>query len=244
MTSYHPDRVDRQTMSKGVQRIFSQVSHTYELVNHLLTFGLDVFWRRKASRIAARDGGERWLDVCSGTGETAAYLQKHANGGISVITADFSLPMTRVASQKHEAKQITMTLADAKQLPYPDNTFDLVIISFATRNINKTRESLLEYLREFRRVLKPGGRFINLETSQPQSRFIRWLFHLYIRLTVKPLGSFISGSKSGYAYLSYTVPRFYSADEFVQILHEAGFRGAGFQHMTLGLAAIHWAMKL
>ncbi|MHA2020771.1 MAG: ubiquinone/menaquinone biosynthesis methyltransferase [Candidatus Thorarchaeota archaeon] len=230
-------------MSKGVQRIFSQVSHTYELINHLLTFGLDVFWRRRASRIAAKDGGERWLDVCSGTGETAAYLLRHANDGVSVVTADFSLPMTRVATQKHEAKQITMTLADAKQLPYPDNTFDLVIISFATRNINKNREGILEYLQEFRRVLRPRGRFINLETSQPQSRMIRWMFHLYIRMTVKPLGTFISGSKSGYAYLSYTVPRFYSADEFVQILREAGFRSAGFERMTLGLAAIHWALK-
>jgi demethylmenaquinone methyltransferase/2-methoxy-6-polyprenyl-1,4-benzoquinol methylase len=230
-------------MSKGVQRIFSQVPRTYELVNHLLTFGLDIFWRRRASRIAAKDGGERWLDVCSGTGETAAYLQKHAKGRASVITADFSLPMIRTAAKKHEAKQIAMTIADAKQLPYPDNTFDMVIISFATRNINKNGEGLLEFLREFRRVLRPGGRFINLETSQPQSRLIRWLFHLYIRMTVKPLGSFISGSKAGYAYLSYTVPRFYSADEFVLILRDAGFRRTGFERMTLGLAAIHWAMK-
>jgi demethylmenaquinone methyltransferase/2-methoxy-6-polyprenyl-1,4-benzoquinol methylase len=230
-------------MSKGVQRIFSQVPYSYELVNHLLTFGLDVIWRRRATLIAAKDGGERWLDVCSGTGETAAYLQKQANGRVSVVTADFSLPMTRIAAQKHEAKQTALTLADAKHLPYPDNTFDLVIISFATRNINNSREGLMEYLQEFRRILRPGGRFINLETSQPQSRLIRWLFHLYIRMTVKPLGSFISGSKSGYAYLSYTVPRFYPADDFMQLLYNAGFRSVGFEHMTLGLAAIHWAIK-
>jgi demethylmenaquinone methyltransferase/2-methoxy-6-polyprenyl-1,4-benzoquinol methylase len=230
-------------MSKGVQRIFSKVSHTYELINHLLTFGLDVLWRRRASLIAAKNGGAKWLDVCSGTGETAAYLQKQADGGASVVTADFSLPMTRVAAKKHEAKQIAMTLADAKQLPYPDNTFDLVIISFATRNINTNRAGLMEYLREFRRVLQPGGRFVNLETSQPQSRLVRWLFHLYIRMTVKSLGSLISGSNSGYAYLSYTVPRFYSADQFARILSEAGFRSTGFERMTLGLAAIHWAIK-
>jgi demethylmenaquinone methyltransferase/2-methoxy-6-polyprenyl-1,4-benzoquinol methylase len=230
-------------MSKGVQRIFSQVSHTYELVNHLLTLGLDVFWRRRASCTAAKDGGERWLDVCSGTGETAAYLQKHTDSRTSVVAADFSLPMTRVAAQKHEAKQIAMTLADAKRLPYPDNTFDLVIITFATRNINNSRKGLLEYLQEFRRVLKPGGRFVNLETSQPQSRLIRWLFHLYIRMTVKSLGSFISGSKSGYAYLSYTVPRFYSAEEFARILSDAGFMDASFERLTLGLAAIHRAIK-
>ena len=230
-------------MSKGVQHIFSEVSHTYELVNHLLTFGLDVFWRRRASCTAAKGGGERWLDVCSGTGETAAYLQRYADSRASVVTADFSLPMTRVAVQKHEAKQIAMTLADAKQLPYPDDTFDVVIITFATRNINNSRDGLLKHLREFRRVLKPGGRFVNLETSQPKSRLIRWLFHLYIRITVKPLGSFISGSKSGYAYLSYTIPRFYSAEEFARMLSDAGFMNASFERLTLGLAAIHRAIK-
>jgi demethylmenaquinone methyltransferase/2-methoxy-6-polyprenyl-1,4-benzoquinol methylase len=212
-------------------------------VNHLLTFGLDVFWRRRASKIAAQGGGKKWLDVCSGTGETAGYLQMYSNSRVFVVTADFSLPMTRVAAKRHDATNMAMTLADAHQLPYPDNTFDLVIISFATRNINKNRETLKGYLREFRRVLRPGGRFINLETSQPQSQLIRWLFHLYIRMTVKPLGSFISGSKFGYAYLSYTVPRFYPADEFARILHEAGFKRAGFERMTLGLAAIHWALK-
>jgi demethylmenaquinone methyltransferase/2-methoxy-6-polyprenyl-1,4-benzoquinol methylase len=230
-------------MSKGVQRIFSKVSHTYELVNHILTFGLDVLWRRKAACIAVNGGGSRWLDVCSGTGETAAYLQRASKGIADVITADFSLPMTRLAARKHEASRIEMTLADVKQLPYPDNSFDLVTISFATRNINKNRESLLEYFREFKRVLRPGGRFLNLETSQPRSRLIRSLFHLYVRLTVKSLGSLISGSKTGYAYLSYTVPRFYHVEELEAILRDAGFSSVVSQQMTLGLAAIHLAVK-
>jgi demethylmenaquinone methyltransferase/2-methoxy-6-polyprenyl-1,4-benzoquinol methylase len=230
-------------MSKGVQRIFSQVSHTYELVNHILTFGLDVLWRRKAARIAVSGGGSRWLDVCSGTGETAAYLQRASKDIVDVITADFSLPMTRLAARKHEASRIEMTLADVKQLPYPDNSFDLVTISFATRNINKNRELLIEYFQEFKRVLRPGGRFLNLETSQPSSRLIRWLFHLYVRLTVKSLGSLISGSKTGYAYLSYTVPRFYPAEELEDILRDAGFSRVTSQRMTLGLAAIHLGVK-
>lgn len=230
-------------MSSGVQRIFSQVSHTYETINHLLTFGLDVLWRKRATHIAALGGGRLWLDVCSGTGETAAYLQRESNNNAAIITADFSLPMLRMASKKHESSRIEQTLADVKSLPYPDNTFDLVTISFATRNINKNRAALIEHLQEFRRILRPGGRFINIETSQPPSRLIRWLFHLYVRLTVKPLGSLISGSKTGYTYLSYTVPRFYEAEEFAHILDEAGFTRISFERLTLGLSAIHRGFK-
>ena len=230
-------------MSKGIQHIFSQVPHTYELLNHLLTFWLDTIWRRRATKFAASFGGDNWLDVCSGTGETAAYLQRLSKGNADVVAADFSLPMIRMLQRKEESHNIGLTLADANNLPFYDNTFDLVTISFATRNINRGRKLLVSFLHEFRRVLKPGGRFINLETSQPPSFIVRRLFHYFIQLFVKPLGSLISGSKTGYAYLSYTVPRFYSGEEFSDILREAGFTDISFKHMTLGLVAIHHAVK-
>ena len=230
-------------MNKGIQKIFSEASRSYDLVNHVLTWGLDILWRKRSAETAAADGGTRWLDVCSGTGETAVYLSRLAGEETTVVAADFCMPMVREAAEKPEAKQIRFTIADAGALPFPDETFDMVAISFATRNINTSRDALIQYFREFHRVLKPGGRFVNVETSQPSSLLIRKLFHLYIRLTVKPIGWTLSGSKSAYAYLSHTIPRFYNADEFAQIIRHAGFAEVSFRSMTFGAVAIHKALK-
>lgn len=230
-------------MSKNIQRIYSEVSPTYELVNHVLTWGLDILWRRKAAKMAARAGGTRWLDVCSGTGEMAAYLSRAADKNTNIIVTDFSFPMIREAIEKPKAHRLEFILADAKTLPFCDGTFDLITISFATRNINVTRDVLMQSLREFYRILKPGGVFVNLETSQPPSRAINRLFHLYVRLFVRPLGYILSGSRAGYAYLASTIPRFYGAEEYADIIRRAGFAKIEIHPMMFGVAAIHKAVK-
>ncbi|MFW9838861.1 MAG: class I SAM-dependent methyltransferase, partial [Candidatus Thorarchaeota archaeon] len=200
-------------MSKGVLKVFSEVAHLYEVVNHVLTMGLDIPWRKRASQVAASGGGTLWLEVCSGTGEMAANLRKLAGPETKIVVSDFSLPMITRVREKGELIAAAISLADSKRLPFPDDTFDLVVISFATRNITPTRKRLVEFLREFLRVLKPGGRFINLETSQPSSTPIRIAFRLYAKQVVKLVGRIISGSKTGYAYLAHTVSRFFNADE-------------------------------
>jgi len=230
-------------MNKGIRKIFSEVSHTYDLVNHILTWGLDILWRRKAAEIAAMEGGTRWMDICSGTGDTAVCLRRLAKKKAMVIAADFCVPMLRKAMQKPGANQIVFTNADAGALPFRDETFDLVVISFATRNINITRDNLIQCFREFYRVLKPGGRFVNLETSQPSSRLVRKIFHLYARLIVKPLGYIISGSRSGYKYLSHTIPRFYKPEQLANIICGSGFARVEFRLMMFGIVAIHKAVK-
>jgi demethylmenaquinone methyltransferase/2-methoxy-6-polyprenyl-1,4-benzoquinol methylase len=138
---------------------------------------------------------------------------------------------------------VYFTIADVAHLPFPDATFDLVTISFSIRNLNINREELLVHLREFYRILKPGGQFLNLETSQPSSKFLRKIFHFYIRKIVRPFGSFLSGSKAGYGYLAYTVPRFYPPEEFSSLIMKAGFSRVEFDATFLRLAAVHWAEK-
>ncbi len=230
-------------MQEGIKKIFSEVPQTYELVNHILTFGMDIFWRKKAARISVADGGEMWMDICSGTGEMASYLRRLAPEKTKVFAADFSFPMIRKALEKKESSRITFILSDINTLPFPDNTFDLVTISFAVRNINLNRDKFLESLKEIHRVLKPGGRFVSVETSQPKSKIIRKFFHLYIRLAVKPVGQIISGSKSAYTYLSQTIPRFYPAEEYAEIIREAGFSEVTFKRLLFGASAIHKAIK-
>jgi len=230
-------------MKKSIARIFSEVSANYELVNHVLTLGLDIYWRRQAAREATRARGSLWLDVCSGTGEMAKNLSRLAGKHVRIVSIDFCFPMMAKALEKSNAHQILFALAEAKSLPFPDQTFDLVTISFAIRNINPRRETLLENLREFWRVLRPGGRFVNLETSQPSLRIFRHLLHSYVKLVVKPVGFFFTGSKAGYSYLSSTIPRFYPPEELSLILNQAGFRRVYFRPLLWGISAIHTAIK-
>lgn len=228
----------------GIQKIFAEVPSTYEFVNHLLTGGLDIVWRRRAVRIAVEGaGGGRWLDVCSGTGETAAYLSRSAPNGTEVFVADFSMPMLRHATTRPGRERVHFSVADAGRLPFPDSTFELVTISFATRNINTSRTGLVRCLTEFHRVLKPGGRFVNLETSQPESRILRALVHGYVRTLVRPVGGTLSGSRAAYRYLSETIPRFHPAEEFSRIISEAGFTDVRFTPLLFGVAAIHQGIR-
>ncbi len=227
-----------------VRETFSpEVAGTYERVNHILTFGLDVLWRRRAARMAAGGGGTQWADLCTGTGETAVYLRRLAPQGITVHAVDFSPAMIAMAKKKPEARDIRFSIADVKALAFPDESLDLITISFASRNLNLSRDILVQTFAGFCRVLKPGGRFIHLETSQPSSRLLRWLFHAYVKRFVKPVGGRISGSSNGYAYLTHTLPRFHPPEELSRILNQAGFQNVTCQKLLFGIAAIHQGLK-
>ncbi|MBN1408574.1 MAG: ubiquinone/menaquinone biosynthesis methyltransferase [Calditrichaceae bacterium] len=230
-------------MNSAIQKLYTQIPSTYELVNHLLTFGMDIWWRRSAIKKIENQYGVRWLDVCTGTGETAANLSKQANNGNQVFATDFSLPMISLAKKKPEGNRIKFSISEIKNLPFPDNTFDLITISFATRNIDINRQILIQSFTEIRRVLKSGGQFINLETSQPKSLFIRYFFHLYVKIFIRPIGKAVSGSKSAYTYLASTIPKFYHAEELKQIIIESGFQTVEYQHLLFGAAAIHSSIK-
>lgn len=230
-------------MNKKIQRIFSEVPETYELINHILTFGFDILWRKRVARYAASLGGELCIDVCSGTGEMALYCKKYSTNSTKIYATDFSSAMVKKALAKKETRDIKFFLSDIQYLPIGSNCFDIITISFATRNINLNRMELVNSYREFCRILKPGGVFINLETSQPSSKLLRYFFHLYVRLFVKPIGTTISGSRKGYSYLSHTIPRFYSSAELSDILRSAGFSNINAQKLLYGVAAIHAAKK-
>ena len=127
-------------MSTSVQKIFSEAAHTYEMINHLLTFGLDPLFRKKAASLAAVTDGGRWLDVCSGTGEMAAAMYRFTKKNVHIVSSDFSIEMLRKAKEKPEFDSISQSLADSGKLPFKDSTFDLLTISYATRNLNPTKE--------------------------------------------------------------------------------------------------------
>jgi demethylmenaquinone methyltransferase/2-methoxy-6-polyprenyl-1,4-benzoquinol methylase len=230
-------------LKKAVQNIFAAIPETYELINHILTFRQDIRWREKAARKAAPEGGSLWLDVCTGTGEMGRALSWYGRENALILSLDFSEPMLARARAFSPASNILFVLGDAGILPYPEGTFDGIVISFATRNIHGSRQGLIGYYREFHRVLKRGGLFFNLETSQPRRPVVRAVFHLYIRLAVKKVGSLISGNRAAYAYLSRTIPRFYPPEELSLILSESGFSSVVFETFLFGACALHIAAK-
>lgn len=229
-------------MSDSVRRLFDEVPGRYELVNCLITFCLDRRWRRLTAERAAAAGGEQWIDVCTGTGDMVYNLLRLAPEWVRLYASDFCVPMLNKARNKPGGSDIRFVEADTRSLPFPDDSFDLVTMSFATRNINTTRENLKRNLRECRRILKQGGRFFQLETTQPVSPVIRFFFHLYVKNYVRLVGGLLS-SPAAYRYLAYTIPRFDTAEGFRDILVEVGFSQVRFERLFLGVAAIHEATK-
>ena len=229
--------------SDFIKGIFAEVPATYERINHILTMGFDTVCRKRIAKMAAQTGSIKVADMCSGTGETAAYLCKYMPENRSITAVDFSPEMLAEAKKKPTANRIEFVISDIKELPFPDNHFDLVTMSFATRNINLNKKVLIRSFAEYHRVLKPDGHFINLETSQPRNAIIRKLVHLYVSTFIKRIGQKISGSKTGYAYLANSIPRFYSAEELSQIMKDAGFDKVYFKRLLFGVAAIHHAVK-
>lgn len=230
-------------MGWDLRVIFSKIPRTYECINRAITLGFDRRWRQAAARIAARGGGRRWLDLCTGTGELAVMLQSLAGAGTKIFAADFAWPMLELASSKRSTREISFAVSEARRLCFAGGSFDLVTTAFATRNLNVTRAILIETLSEIRRVLRSGGRLVMLETSQPQSRTWRALSRLYVRIAVPVVGRTISGSSSGYAYLAHSIPRFYTADELKALFLQAGFEQVEFHRQLGGVVAIHEAVN-
>lgn len=230
-------------MKRDLRKIFSPISKDYELVNHILTLSLDHLWRRKAARIASRSGGNLWLDVCTGTGEMACYLSRNSKGSASIVGVDFSPVMIKEARRKRGGCFSLLVVADAGELPFKDESFDLVTISFGMRNLEEDKKGLLSSLKEFHRVLRVGGRLVILETSQPELMFIRKIFHFFVRVTVVPLGVILTGSKQSYSYLSYSIRNFPPAPELKKLFIDAGFNKVEIYPLFFGVAAIHKAIK-
>ncbi len=242
----------------GVQALYTQVAPTYERINHVLTLGLDIRWRRRAARAGADLLAQasayprpidsppripRYLDACSGTGEMARDILALAGRRLCACAADFSLPMLARARRRLAPRGVTCTLASIGALPFAAESFDLITIAFALRNLNPDRPGLATNLRELWRVLRPGGHLLNLETSQPPIALVRSLYHRYAALWVRPVGSVLSGSSSGYSYLAHTIPRFYPPEELAEILRAIGFAQVTYRRLALGIAAIHIATK-
>ena len=234
-----PAGVEAGQEARWVRQMFTRVAPRYDLLNHLLSFQIDRYWRRftveKVRNILERPG-TRVLDLCCGTGDLVAALERvHRR---SVFGADFCRPMLTKAGHKLGGRA-RLIEADVLALPLPSECFDLVTIAFGLRNLADYRSGL----EEMYRLLRPEGALAVLEFSQPRGRLVGPLYGFYFRHLLPRLGGVISGAGNAYRYLQQSVENFPSPDELSAAIRAAGFREVRYWPLTGGIAMLHVAVK-
>jgi len=224
-----------------VQRIFSQIAPRYDLLNHLLSFNIDKAWRRTAIAAIGWEGAPKgvYVDLCAGTLDVAAELSRRPGFAGRVIGADFAEPMLRAGVGKAPTSIVSPVVADAVDLPIPDNAASGAIVAFGIRNV----ADLDRGLREVHRVLVPGARFVILEFTTPRSSIVRGLYHLYFHHLLPKIGALVSGHRTAYAYLPRSVANFPIEEKLADRMRSAGFVDVNWRTLTLGVAAIHTGTK-
>lgn len=220
-----------------VRAMFSEIAPKYDLLNHLLSFNVDRRWRRRAIQALRweRSPGGLYLDLCAGTLDVASELARRPGFTGRIVAADFAEPMLRAGQTKVSGRPVLPVTADALSLPLPDACCAGAIVAFGVRNLS----DLDAGLREVRRVLAPGGRYVILEFSTPRQAIVRSSYHLYFHHVLPRVGGFISGNRGAYRYLPESVAHFPSAGQLAERMREAGFRDVRWDSLTFGIAAIH-----
>jgi demethylmenaquinone methyltransferase/2-methoxy-6-polyprenyl-1,4-benzoquinol methylase len=224
-----------------VQRIFSEIAPRYDLLNRLLSGGIDRSWRRAAIRalgVDQRPSGT-YLDLCAGTLDVGAAIAARRGFRGMVVGADFAEPMLRAGRGKAPAAVLTPVVADALSLPVADASCDGAIVAFGIRNVIDMPAAFREVLR----VLTPGSRFVILEFSTPRSRIVRWTYELYSRRVLPLVGALISGHPTAYQYLPDSIAQFPSANHLKEIMADSGFANVSITLLTFGVAALHVGHK-
>ncbi len=224
-----------------VQRIFSEIAPRYDLLNRLLSLGIDRRWRTVA---LARLGWDRapegtYLDLCAGTLDVGAELTRKPGFAGCILAADFAEPMLRAGVGKAPARLLSPVVADALALPVRDAAFDGAIVAFGIRNV----ADLAAGLREVHRTLKPGARFVILEFSTPRLPLVRAAYLFYFHRILPLIGRAISGHKTAYTYLPRSVANFPETDVLARAMTAAGFTDVAFETLTFGIAAVHVGTK-
>lgn len=220
-----------------VQQIFSEIAPRYDMLNHVLSMNIDKAWRRRALEALAwrATPSGRYLDLCAGTLDVGAQLVHQPGFGGYVMAADFAEPMLRMGDGKAPRATLGPVAADALQLPVVDGAFDGAIVAFGIRNV----AALDSGLREVRRVLRPGARFVILEFSTPRNAVVRAGYQFYFHSVLPTIGRIVSGHKTAYSYLPKSVAHFPVEEELAARMTAAGFRDVSWTPLSFGIAAIH-----
>ena len=232
---------DRDSAARAIRQMFSDIAPRYDLLNHLLSANIDKLWWRRTARtfshILARPDA-KVLDLCCGTGDMAFALRRQGNGA-KITGADFSHTMLVLARRKNSgSRNIEWIEADALNLPFVDQNFDLVTSAFGFRNLADYDSGLREILR----VLRPGGECGILEFGEPKGILGRF-YNFYFKSVLPRIGKMISGNSGAYSYLPASVERFPQPDEMLSRMNRAGFRDPKWMPYTFGIAGLYRGIR-
>lgn len=225
-----------------VTKMFDTISKEYDSLNRIISFGIDVKWRKKVVDIVAKHHPETILDIATGTGDLAINLTK--TNASKIIGLDISKGMLDVGRKKIAKKNlettIEMVIGDSENLGFADNTFDAITVAFGIRNFENLEKGLSEILR----VLKPNGVFVVLETSIPTKTPFKQGYKFYTKGILPIIGKLFSRDKAAYSYLCESASVFPYGEALNNILHKTGFTNAKALPQTFGVATIYKATKL
>ena len=221
-----------------VRAMFDRIVPRYDLMNHLMTFGMDIRWRKQIARRAAAMG-DTVLDVATGTGDVAFAIREA--GARAVVGLDFSPEMISAAQAKERERRagIDFLIGDAMHLPFPDDTFDACTVSFGLRNMPDYAAAIAEMTR----VLRPGGRFICLEMTPYRKPVLGHLFSFYFEKIVPIIGGILSGDGAAYRYLPKSVAAFPTSTQMIMLMRAAGLTNTHVTMLGGGTVAIHTGVK-
>ncbi|WP_407425607.1 bifunctional demethylmenaquinone methyltransferase/2-methoxy-6-polyprenyl-1,4-benzoquinol methylase UbiE [Arcticibacter sp.] len=230
------------TKKEQVADMFNNISKTYDFLNHFMSLGIDILWRKKAIGELKKIKPQLMLDVATGTGDFAFEAIQILNPA-KVIGVDISQGMLDVADQKIKKRGLSdrfeVRLGDSEKLLFEDNTFDAVTVAFGVRNYENLEQGLSDMLR----VLKPGGKIVILEFSKPQKFPIKQLYNFYFNSVTPAIGKMFSKNNDAYKYLPESVAAFPDGKNFLTLMHQVGFKDTKFQPLTFGISSIYTGVK-
>ena len=234
---HYPPVGEVEGKKQEVERMFDAIAPRYDLLNRVLSLGIDQQWRKKAVRLLADEQPRRILDVATGTADLA--LQALTLEPEHVVGVDIAEEMLAIGRQKIAARglddRITLRRGDAEHLPFEDDAFDAALVAFGVRNF----QDLDAGLREMQRVLRPGGVLVVLEFSRPRAFPIKQLYRFYSRHVLPRVGSAVSQDSGAYQYLPDSVAAFPDGDDFLLRMRAAGYHDLSWQPLTFGIASLY-----
>jgi len=236
-----PYKEQQKGKKEQVAEMFNNISKKYDFLNHFLSLGIDILWRKKAIKKLKKDQPKLILDIATGTGDFA--LEALSLNPDKIIGVDISEGMLAVGKEKMIKKGVTdkieMQLGDSEKLMFEDNKFDAVIVAFGVRNY----ENLEKGLSDMYRVLKPGGKTVIVEFSKPTKFPMKQLYNFYFKYILPKIGRLVSKDNAAYTYLPESVENFPDGDQFERILKEVGFKSTECTSLTFGISSIYIGQK-